>query len=363
MTPLLQKIPDNVDFASQISFAQALKLTRSSVAVRGLDRIYEASKSSEAFEADLDTITKSLDSLKVSIDTYSSAPLLQKIKGIFNGTCIKMWVLSCALSTVTKAVNREVWNLYSLDEIPQVSFVKSKFTPKTPGERIRDTKANAIARKYVVVNTVYQQFLNNNPDEAFRDQTANEVNEYFLGKLGTLFQGVDATIPRFFHATKDQYWTTIVKDQKLKEFNAPLGFGAYVSTGDESHTGYGPYTFGLTHNSVYRHPASYYQGGHNMWVRVEHEIELSPRTVSHFVANDKATCVAAGEKFYTTLGFCVPVISRAANDILINLFNQVITQRPLSKRWRRMSGHIFDTLPAAMTPYSLKVGYQYNKCF
>ena len=369
MILLLNNQPD-IDLANQLSFSQAMKLTRSSVSEQELDRIYDGCTCADEYDVELEKIGASLDRLKVSIDTYSSAPILQKIKGVFDGTLIKMWVLRIVISTVTKAVKRQIWDLYALDELPQVQFVKSKFKFSIPSQSILDTKTNAIARKYTVVNAIHEEFLKANPEEAYWDETVAEVNAFFVGKLSTLSTGQDTPIPRFFHATgrsDKNSWKLIIQSKKIIQTPAVLGFGAYVSTGDESNHGYGPYTFGLTHHAVYRYKASYYNGTnigkhHHLWARVEHDIELSPRTVSHFVCNDKATCRGAYEMFVTDLGFSVPVFSRAANEEIIRLFNQKITQRPLSRKWEKLR-FASSGFPSVMKPYSFKIGRQFNKCF
>lgn len=343
MIPLIRN-QTNIDLVNQLSFSQALRLNIPRVVNRSLDRICDSSKN---YETDLGTIAQSLDRIKANLDTYSSVSRIQKFKNVFNGRHFRMCALRRALPGLIRAVSHEAWSLFSLDEKPQIKLSTSK--PSTIYDNFQTLKGEGIARKWEVVNQVHQLFLSQNPDPKNWDHTTREVDSFISAKFEILSRGEDTTLPRFFHATKDRYWSQIVTSKKIMRTHAALGFGAYASTKDESHSGYGPYTFALTHRAVYRHPASYYNGGVNtMWVRVEHDIELTPRTVSHFVAESAEKCQDAGIMFNTALGFDVPVITRAANDCLITLFDQVITQRYLPKKWRLMFGHSRNNLPSSI---------------
>lgn len=400
MMPLLKPI-NNYE---QLTFSQARKLSKPAKVDISISRITSQSLN---YEANLDTIANTLNLIHASIIHYSfSTSRFQKFLHIFTGRYFKIHLLRRSLPSLINVVNREAMTLFNVkdselqaNEIALAAAVHLQYPASTPflhtyhkikvyqnplSQKSATPAKSAVpmpmpmpvpvvpakstvpvpvvavlakptaqalpfftgkaAIKWQVLEDAHQLFLRDYPLNSGWDQTARMINDYIEGKKHTLTDTGDVSLPRFYHATQAASWPLIAKSKQIIQTKAAKGYGAYVSTGDESSGRYGSKTFALTGGAVHFHPGSYFKANasfvdkNQLWVRVEHEIDINPKTVAHFVSEDAAKCQEDGLEFLTTFNFDVPVITREASKRISQLFNQVQPDYYLPKIWQLMPG-------------------------
>lgn len=295
--------------------------------VKKLSNIPKAIRTLERLETSPDrliNLRNKLQSINSSIQNYKNSSTIRKIIDFITGYYFKMVYLRQFFHQIVTAINERI------------------------EPAIRESKLKTM---FQVQERFHVQYSN---DESRWDSTTRSVNEYIQGKiieLGTKQKNVP--IPRWFHATKQQFWDSIVRSKTIEQRSAPLGHGAFVSTNDESLNQYGPYTFALDDLAVTTYPAAYFSPPYNprhetydsLWVRVENDINLSQDTVAHFVIPDNEDRNITGERLLTDLNLEVPVITRSTSRRINELFDEVIKKRLLPSTWRRHEQYRVALLP------------------
>lgn len=398
----------------QLTFSQARKLAKPT---KVDDSMVKISLRTIDYEADLETLANTLNHINASVVQYcASTPSFKKFLHIFTGRYLKMRSLRRSLPSLINVVNREAMILFNIThtelltnnrklaaQIPSrypsstpflQTYHKIKIyhnpTPIKPGgptnppggtavppkpidpsvftratgsrgkiDADADVKMSAEqTRKWEILISVQNLFLIDHPEDGGWDHTAKMVNEYILGKMNDLGNNGDVTLPRFFHATQKASWQLIVNSQ-INQTAAPMGFGAYISTNDESNARYGPNTFALAENAVYPHQAYYYNGTScggsqdSLWVRVQSNITVSPKTVAHFVSERASDMEQDGVDFLTKFPAFrekgIVVLTRDASKMLNLYFRQVTKGYDLPRTWQVMNGYSHGTVQSSLT--------------
>lgn len=312
----MQLLADNTyQKFSALSFSTVVKISLTSIP-KSLDMLQERT----TYRDELDKIIQNLEQVKKSVYAYAAArPKMsgsRKFAHFLNFTALKVWILK---KSVPKLINKMT-------------------VAKTLEEK-------AIAEKLDLVKRVYQRFQTN-PQQA---DTAQNIDAYFQYKIKELKEGKNPALPDYYHATKDKYFNSIVKSHKLKQYFAPMGRGAYVSTNIEN--SYGPYAFALEAKAVHSYRAKYFIGFctkkpeenyASTWIRVAHSITLKFRTVAHITTESAAECATMNARL-KTLNFDVPVITRTASICIANLFSDEGAVRKFPTKWSRL--HRYETFP------------------
>lgn len=383
MIPLLKPI----NGFEQVTFSQAIRLTKPVKVDGSIVKIGRLISSS--YEANLDTIANTLDRINDSIVQYaSSTPRYKKILHLFTGRYLKMRLLRRALPSLINVVNLEAmalfkiqhWDLQENDKLLAAavqtqyststpflqSYHKIKVYPTMPVDKGK-TEAGVkltpeASRKWQILEHVHTLFLGDNPEGGDWDYTARMINKYIMTKKDILSKTGDVTLPRFFHTTRVANLPLIIQSKKIKQMNAPMGLGAYVSTGDEGGdlSAYGSKTFALTEEAIYPHPGSYFPAHSSpvdkkqLWVCVEHEINITEQTVAHFVAEDDEKCREDALTFLNS-HYDIPIITREASQRITALFNQTLPRRDLPATWQGMPGYDISFLTNVHPHYSRRI--------
>lgn len=365
---LLINLNPSIDSLNQLSPLQARKLANVSKFNARLVHL----RTTNDYETNLHTISQSLNRIHARVGQCPSTKkmFIQIFKNIFKNNlhttlnsaryCYKIFYLRKSLPKLIASVNHEVILIFNSMDPNSLENEKSKLDPvSSPSSLQKQRKIKAlqelhsdlIANKWQAVNRVNDLFHSQNPDKSSWDQVAHEIDGYVQGKLNFLSIGQDVALPRFFHATQVQYWTAIIKSKKIMQTHAALGFGAYVSTNDESCARYGPYTLALDESAIYPYKGFYYRGRasfihkNSVWVRMHRDIEITPKTVAHFVTNDPSKCQESYVKLIQELDCDIPVITREASNRIIQLFNQAVIRRDLPKTWKQLPYLLLKGLP------------------
>ncbi len=251
---------------------------------------------------------------------------------------IKRIVLWFALTEIKKATNAAASTIKMHRPHIQIPFVENDpLSLVTKAFEKFETRRNAELRA-------------KSGDNDWRE-TALEVNEYFQNTLQMLKAGQSVPLPRWFHATKNGV-DAIAQSRKLKQFEAPMGKGAYFSTRDESYGGYGDYTYAVDESAIYDKPGAYFEGFTDryptletkaVWVRVESNVDISPDNIAYIAAPNSRDRDVLKEKIWGQgvhwntweKGFYVPVITRAASDWIRQSFASIGHIYDLPDTWRR----------------------------
>lgn len=170
---------------------------------------------------------------------------------------------------------------------------------------------------------------------------ASEVDEYIRKAIHALStEERDIAIPTWFHATKNANMESIIKKGELIQCQAMRGFGVFVSTHDESHTGYGGndgYTFAFGAEAINKHRGFYFNGDSPLstWVRLEANLPINFESVA-YVAVNQADVHKAMNNLYTNLNYYPIVLSRQASDCIRDIFNGLGKKKLLPASWKVM---------------------------
>lgn len=304
----------------------AKKLSNSKAALASLNNLKQ----------DPDTIidlhTK-LQSIEFTIQNYKHSSLLRKVIDFVTGNYFKLLFLQKSIPEIAAEVNK----------IATPLILKKK--------------------QQLILEVEKEFYKSESKNEQAWDITARHVHEYIQGKRILLIdRKQDTPLPRWFHATKVANWNSIAKSKIIEQRSAALGKGAFVSTNDESLYSYGPYTFALDSSAIETHQAAYYPSRESLknelyaslWVRVEHDIILSPNTVAHFVVENAREVHEKGVELLTTLNLEVPVITREVSLRVHELFDRVLSKRHLPKAWRRHESYSFSLFSNNIVEYAEK---------
>jgi hypothetical protein len=368
----LINLNNNIDATDQLNCAKTWKLAN----VSNFNKTIDHSRTTADYETNLLSASQSLNRInkRVSNSPSTRSALSQIFKNILKNkfqttlsltkNCYKIYSLRRSLPKLIAAVNHEVMFIFASIDYKTLENEKIDASSSPDSqlkhrkiEALHELHADMVASKWQVVNKVKELFHQQYPDQATWDETAQEVDNYIQNKWNTLSQGEDVALPCFYHATQETNWEKIFSSKKILPMPAPWGHGAYVSTNDEACDRFGFKTFALDDSALYIHKAHYFRGrlssNHNnsLWIRVDHEIEISAKTVAHFVVPGTYAGHDVHAKFVTTsLG--ISTITRKSSDRINALFNQAIVKRHLPKTWKhRLGGSVlFGRTPNTVSP-------------
>lgn len=187
---------------------------------------------------------------------------------------------------------------------------------------VNKLKTNSILNKAVT-------HLNSRKD--VDESTKNEAIKV-LGNLGNRINSKAlSSIPRYYHSTgrhaHDQDGAgamrvakDIIEDKKIKASNGSVGYGAFVSTNDESEL-YGAITFAFTSDVVEKNEADYFIAPQarcsikeenkyqSTWVQVKSDLEFEEKNIAWIIV-DEQYIEDAKDKFSSS---CTVISRKVAN--------------------------------------------------
>lgn len=278
-----------------------------------------------------------LHQLRDSVSDYSNLCFFWKIIGIFSGTFWNYQRLQRSLSFIIKQVDTIVRKIipqnpptssggtstrpvnpaskFTIAPVNQYNPPAQPYSPPSPLSPALPkqppkfyTPAERIQRKIKLIDAAqglvseqlqgHRAQFQNDPSKLDKDiRAAFKADEFFRKTKEKLVQGIDAPLPRWFHATGNRFVydsaKAIINQKQLVQSGAYAGFGVYLSTCDES-ANYGPWTFAID-ESVLEGSEGYFfpaEGQHSpgfmypaLWVRVLKNIPITTDSVAFMVAN------------------------------------------------------------------------------
>ncbi len=212
------------------------------------------------------------------------------------------------------------------------------------GNSVEKTAA-AVHQKAMLVLSA-QQWLNNSSNQKKARQVTKSEQGHIQAAQKILQdivqkqqEGIAVPLPFYYHSTKEEYIELIANDGVLKKAvsKASMGPGVYFSTNDETGTYGDGYTF-VFDDTIENQPAFYFTGPRwrsqayeinkydGLWVSVQEDVNVTPKTVSYIVTNqDKIETVKA--KIAKTPLKDVPVIDRKVANVVRYALDHALTKR------------------------------------
>lgn len=183
-----------------------------------------------------------------------------------------------------------------------------------------------------------------------------KVHDYFQKTLAKLTQGIDVPLPDYYHATRYlEGFQGIIKIKQIKKsVDGARGQGVYISTNNEGHYGYGPYTFAIDEAILKNTTAKFFYGRESyptcndtyksLWVAVLKEIPIAENVIA-FIDTSAAYQIPMLNQQLATANLNIEVIERSTSDGIRKVFDATTECRETpSRNW---SGYAAD-LPANM---------------
>lgn len=163
----------------------------------------------------------------------------------------------------------------------------------------------------------------------------SKVAQYFQNSLAKLQKGMNVPLPDYFHASRSGVLGIIRAKQIYQSSCGLLGPGAYISTNNEGHCGYGPHTFAIDEGclvdttassfSARKAYSSFNETYSSMWIAVHKHIPIEEHTIAFLdtTAGDEENL----KKELKAINLNIEVIDRTTSDGIRKIFDAITTER------------------------------------
>lgn len=341
---ILTGIASAVGLAFGVTLGLSKALLHTAIAVGGVAFLYAFFKFVEGEE--LSSFQKKYPDISKQIENIYENSGLDAVKTYVKLHQTKL-LLDSEVEKRTKDSNKNKFFIEMVDKVFAQLNAETKKYELNPSYKGLDSNSLEIANKHIrilkAVNHIKQA-----------KGIDKKVQDYFQKTLEKLQQGVNVPLPDYYHATKTSNGAKGIIGKKLiiQSTGGHSGPGVYISTNNEGHYGYGPYTFAIDQAILKNTSAKYFIGRtaippldiyDSLWIAVLKNIPVAENTIAFIDTSDaKQIPFLKGQLSASKLN--IEVIERTTSDAIRKVFDATteIRETP-SKKW-----HGYSHLPANM---------------